>query len=143
MKPWIHAENSAKKWGGSPEDYLHIHDWFDQTKAHFPDMRHRAILHSSFGIFLCESQFGTFITNESGKAVQVRDIAEHHVIEDLGFIPTIQDYLKDMPFYAWLGGRPKVKRKIKIEDLDDVVFDGGRPAPLPPSQPFDTTKIVD
>ena len=48
MKPWIHAENSVKKFGGIPEDYLKIHDWFDQTKAHFPDMRHRAILHSSF-----------------------------------------------------------------------------------------------
>jgi len=39
MKPWVHAENSARKFGGTPKDYLRIHDWFDQTKAHFPDMR--------------------------------------------------------------------------------------------------------
>ncbi len=122
MKPWIHAENSAKKFGGVPEDYLKIHDWFDQTKAHFPDMRHRAILHSSFGIFLCEQVFGTRLTRDSDlKHVQVRDIAEHHVIEDMGFIPTIQDYLKDLPFYDWLGGKPKKKQRLKLDDLDQFV----------------------
>lgn len=57
MKPYLHGAVSVKKWGGKEEDYQKIHDWFDQTKAHFPDMRHRAILHSSFGIFLCEQVF--------------------------------------------------------------------------------------
>jgi len=124
MKPWIHAESSARKFGGVPEDYIKIHDWFDQTKAHVPDMRHRSILHSSFGIYLCEQFFGTFLINESGKTVQVRDIGEAHVLEDLGFIPTVQDYLQDMPFYAWLGGKPKRLRTMKSED---VIFDPGVP----------------
>lgn len=116
MKPYIHAQNSAKKFGGSPDDYLKIHDWFDQTKAHFPDMRHRAILHSSFGIYLCEQFFGTFIKNCHKKKVQVRDIAEFHVIEDLGYIPTLQDYLTGMPFYEWLGGKPrKPQRKMTLD----------------------------
>lgn len=118
MKPWIHAENSARRFGGKPEDYLAIHDWFDQTKSHMPDMRHRAILHSSFGIFLCEQVFGTYIA-VAGKVVQVRDIAEWHVVEDLGTIPTIQDYLKDMPFYDWLGGKPRQARKFTLNDLVD------------------------
>ena len=39
--PQIHAERSAKRWGGTPEDYLEIHRWFDATKAHVPDTRHR------------------------------------------------------------------------------------------------------
>ena len=104
MKPHIHARNSARKFGGSPDDYQAIHDWFDQTKAHFPDMRHRAILHSSFGIFLAEQQFGVLITNSDGKQVSVRDIGENHVIEDLGFIPTVQDYLKSMTLEPWMGG---------------------------------------
>lgn len=122
MKPWIHAENSVKKFGGEVEDYLDIHNWLDQTKAHFPDMRHRAILHSSFGIFLCEQVHGvSFKRKSDGKRVQVRDIAEHHVIEDMGFIPTIQDYLKDMPFYDWLGGKPKKKQRLKLDDLDQFV----------------------
>jgi hypothetical protein len=122
MKPWIHAENSVKKFGGEVDDYLDIHNWLDQTKAHFPDMRHRAILHSSFGIFLCEQVHGvSFKRKSDGKRVQVRDIAEHHVIEDMGFIPTIQDYLKDMPFYDWLGGKPKKKQRLKLDDLDQFV----------------------
>lgn len=148
MKPWIHAENSAKKFGGVPEDYLKIHDWFDQTKAHFPDMRHRAILHSSFGIFLCEERFGTFIVNEQGKRVQVRDIAEHHVIEDMGFIPTVQDYLKDMPFYDWLGGKPKKKLKLKLDELDKPIHNKPLPIPVqpttPPTMPWDgPPRVID
>jgi hypothetical protein len=118
MKPWLHAEQSAKRFGGAAGDYIEIHDWFDQTKAHFPDMRHRAILHSSFGIYLCEQVFGTWISRESdGKVVQVRDIGEWHVIEDMGRIPTIQDYLSEMPMYDWLGGKPKKKIKMKLEDF--------------------------
>lgn len=114
MKPYIHALSSVKKYGGKPEDYLEIHEWFDQTKAHFPDQRHRAILHSSFGIFLCEQVFGTNIENSNGRLISVRDIGEQHVIEDMGTIPTVQDYLKDMPMYEWLGGKKRVKTVIKF-----------------------------
>ena len=117
MKPWIHAENSAKRFGGHPADYIEIHDFLDSSKAHFPDMRHRALLHSSFGIYIAEKVFTTWIQNSEGKKVQVRDIAEHHVIEDLGRIPTVQDYLEGMPFYEWLGGKPKKTRKLKLDDL--------------------------
>lgn len=139
MKPWLHAENSAKRFGGIPEDYLAIHDFIDSSKAHFPDMRHRAILHSSFGIYLTEKIFGTFITNESGKAVQVRDIAEWHVIEDMGRIPTVQDYLEGMPLYDWLGGKPKKeKRRLKLDDLGtDPIFDTA------PQPNLSGTRIVD
>lgn len=115
MKPFLHGKVSVRKWGGKEEDYQKIHDWFDQTKGHFPDMRHRAILHSSFGIFLCEQVFGINITNSDGKTVSVRDIAEQHVIDDMGRIPTIQDYLNDMPFYSWLGGTKKTKVKIDFD----------------------------
>lgn len=102
MKPWLHARKSASKFGGKPEDYIEIHNWFDQTKAHLPDSRHRMILHNSFGIFLCEQQFGDIdvenpgkrlpvITNSDGKKVSVRDIGEQHVMDDLGYIPTLSD----------------------------------------------------
>lgn len=139
MKPWIHAENSAKRFRGNPEEYLKIHDWFDQTKAHVPDMRHRAILHSSFGIYLCEQFFGTYL-HTSASVVQVRDIAEWHVIEDLGFIPTVQDYLKDMPFYEWLGGKPKkTTRKVKLDDLQWPVVDRNLPDPTPGEGPMRIT----
>lgn len=104
MKPFVHAKNSARRWGGAPEDYQAIHDWFDQTKAALPDMRHRAILHSAFGIFLCEQQFGTTITNSDGHKVSVRDIGEDHVVEDLGFIPTLERWLQHLPIEEWMLG---------------------------------------
>lgn len=49
--PIVHARNSARKFGGKMEDYLEIHEWFDETKAWIPDMRHRALRHHSEGIF--------------------------------------------------------------------------------------------
>jgi hypothetical protein len=50
--PLKHAESSARKFGGKASDYLAIHNWFDASKAHASDLRHRAALHHSFGIFL-------------------------------------------------------------------------------------------
>jgi hypothetical protein len=116
MKPFLHGKVSVRKFGGKEEDYQKIHDWFDQTKSHFPDMRHRAILHSSFGIFLAEQVFGINITNSEGKEISVRDVGEQHVIDDMGRIPTIQDYLEGMPMYDWLGGTKKEKFIINMVD---------------------------
>jgi hypothetical protein len=31
--PLKHAESSARKFGGKPEGYLPIHNWFDESKA--------------------------------------------------------------------------------------------------------------
>ena len=31
---YYHALSSVKKWGGVPEDYQAIHDWFDDSKKH-------------------------------------------------------------------------------------------------------------
>lgn len=57
-KPWIHAESSARKFGGRPEEYLPIHDFMDSSKAVFPDNRHRALTHNSWFIFVVEKVFG-------------------------------------------------------------------------------------
>jgi len=120
MKPYQHAKITVKYFGGKPEDYMPIHDFLDSSKAHFPDMRHRALLHSSFGIFICEQVFGTNVTNSEGRLVSVRDIAEKHVIEDMGTIPTVQDYLQHLPMLPWLGGpkRPP-KRTIDLTEMVD------------------------
>jgi hypothetical protein len=104
MKPHIHAKNSAKKYGGKPEDYQKIHDFIDQSKACLPDVRHRAILHSSLGCYLAEQVFGVTFKNSDDKTVSVRDVCEDHVIEDLGFIPTVERWLKNLPLEEWMGG---------------------------------------
>src|SRR5690348_2931347 len=103
-KPYIHSLSSVKKFQGTVQDYEKIHEWFDQTKAFLPDQRHRALLHSSFGIFLCTQVFGNTIKNSDGKIVSVRDIGEQHILEDFGgkFIPTPQDYLQEIEFQDWM-----------------------------------------
>ena len=103
--PIKHAQNSARKFGGKPEDYLSIHHWFDESKAFFPDFRHRALRHHAEGIFLCERVFGIAITNSAGDTVPVRYIGEQHVKEDLGRIPTVQDWLVQIEPQRWMYGQ--------------------------------------
>jgi hypothetical protein len=109
MKPFIHAKVSAKRWGGIPSDYLEIHNFIDQTKMAMPDIRHRAILHSAFGCYLVEQVFGTTLTNSDGREISTRDVAEEHIIEDLGFIPTVERWLSNMPIEGWMSGTMKHK----------------------------------
>jgi hypothetical protein len=92
--PYHHSVSSVKKWGGVPEDYQPIHDWFDATKEHYANWRHRALRHHSLGIFDAEQVFGTTITISTGKKVPVRLIGEQHITEDLGLIPTVADWLR-------------------------------------------------
>lgn len=117
MNSMYHAKSSAHKWGGKPEDYQEIHTFIDSAKIAMPDIRHRAILHNSFGIFLTEKIFGVSIKNSNGKDIPVREIAEKHVIEDLGFIPTVKDWLGCISLKAvpWAGGRPEQLKKNGIK----------------------------
>lgn len=108
MKPYIHAKNSVKKYGGKAEDYLAIHEFFDSSKIAYAKIQHRAIIHNTFGIFIVEKIFGSIIKNSDGKVISVRDIAEDHVIDDLGFIPTVADWVDNIPMADWMiGGRRK------------------------------------
>ena len=100
--PYHHALSSVKKWGGEPEDYQAIHDWFDASKSHLADFRHRALRHHSEGIFMAEQIFSTTITNSNGRKVPVRLIGEQHVIEDCGKIPTVADWLLCIKPEQWM-----------------------------------------
>lgn len=92
---FIHSLSSARRHGGKPEDYQPIHDWFDASKSAYAGWEHRALRHHATGIFWCEERFGPAITNSEGKQIPTRVIAEQHVIEDMGFIPTVQDWLQN------------------------------------------------
>lgn len=100
--PYHHAVRSARIHGGEPEDYLAIHDWFDESKAHIADVRHRALRHHSEGIFLAEAIFGKTMTNSKGKVVPVRTIGEQHVKDDLGWIPSVKDWLQNLELQPWM-----------------------------------------
>lgn len=117
---FYHARSSARKWGGEPEDYIAIHEWLDASKAHFGDARHRALRHHTEGCWEAERVFGLTITvkkERTGVEVQVpvREIAERHVVEDLGYIPSLADWLKNMELKTWMGG--KVKTVVSRADV--------------------------
>jgi len=139
MKPFRHARNSAKKWGGEPEDYLDIHNFMDVSKSAHADVRHRAVFHNALGPYVVERVFGMPLAkldtlaekfgwgddekmavldllreaktdractmiNSDGARVSVRDVAEQHVIEDLGRIPSLSDWFNHMSMQTWFGG---------------------------------------
>lgn len=118
MKPYLHARISVKKHGGKPEDYLAFHEFFDSSKVAVADVRHRAMLHSAWGIYLAERVFGSALINSDGKEVSIRDLGEEHVLEDLGFIPTMQDWLSKMPIEGWMSGTRKRRRVINFTGAD-------------------------
>lgn len=101
--PLHHALSSVRLFGGKQEDYVAIHDWFDATKEHAADARHRIFRHHAEGIFEAERLFGKYITNSSGTKVPVRYIGEQHVKEDCGgFIPSISDWIKEIRMQPWM-----------------------------------------
>jgi hypothetical protein len=56
-------------------------------------------------IFLAEKLAGIAITNSDGKQVPVRYIGEQHVKDDLGRIPTVQDWIRELRPQRWMYGR--------------------------------------
>lgn len=129
-KPWVHAKNSARKYGGKPEDYLPIHNLMDSSKGSIGDNRHRALTHNSWFVSAggpLELIFGIVIKNSDNKEVSVRDIGEQHILEDFGmrFIPTPQDYLQEMEIKSWMNNSkdsvPSSFKKIEKTKVKKVI----------------------
>lgn len=57
------------------------------------------------GIFLAETIFDVTVRNSDGVEVAVRYLGEQHVKEDLGRIPTVQDWLTRIRPENWMYGR--------------------------------------
>ena len=115
-----HAVSSSRKWGGTPEDYIAIHEFIDGTKQSFGDVRHRALLHNTWGCWVAQEVFGRTVTIKRKHGlgtleVPVREIVERHIIEDLGCIPSVGDWLNNMEIKQWMGG--PVKKKLSREGL--------------------------
>jgi hypothetical protein len=120
MVPMIHAELSAKRYGGVPEDYLDIHEFLDSSKAAFPTNVHRLLTHNSW--FVCAvlpKVFGHLRTNSDGKRYPIKDVGEWHVLEDYRyqFIPSPQDWLENVVPVDWMnngaGVPPRCERVFK------------------------------
>jgi len=119
-KAHVHAESSARKFGGKPDDYLDIHLFLDSSKQVIGDWRHRALTHNSWFIaVVLPKVFGNSRTNSDGRVYSIVDIGEQHVLEDYGmrFIPSPQDFLGEMECADWMangrGSPPSFARIIK------------------------------
>jgi hypothetical protein len=118
MIPYIHAELSAKRYGGVPEDYLDIHELMDSSKAAFPNNLHRVLTHNSwFVVTILPKVFGHRRTNSEGKVYNVKDVGEYHILEDykMRFIPSVQDYLENMVMQDWMNNGSGVPRRCSLQ----------------------------
>lgn len=116
MIPEIHAELSAKRYGGVADDYLDIHRLLDSTKSAFPNNAHRAITHNSwFLVTVLPLIFGGQRVNSDGKKYNVKDVGEYHVLEDfkMKFIPSAQDWLENLIVQPWMSGGSGVPKRMK------------------------------
>jgi len=100
--PYHHAVSSARKWGGVPADYQKIHDWFDQSKMIWADVRHRALRHHVRGLYDAVDRFGHTIINRDGLDVPVYEIGAQHVMEDCGEVPGVDEWLGSLQVQPWM-----------------------------------------
>jgi hypothetical protein len=118
---WIHSKSSSRKLGGTPEDYLPLHEKMDCSKAYIADNRHRTLTHHMFWVVeVMIPIFGYMYKRPSdGVEVCTKDICEQHILEDFGmrYIPTAQDYLENIDFQDWMQNGikdfPSSFRKLK------------------------------
>lgn len=108
MNSWYHAQSAAKKWGGHPEDYIAIEEFIDSSKKIIGDVRHRSLYHHTEGAWLCQQIFGRVleVPRQTGGPIQVpvRLVAERHILEDLGWLPSPKDYIDGMAIRPWMSG---------------------------------------
>lgn len=98
MTPFLHAAHTAHRWGGTPADFMAVHVWIDQSKGAWADPRHRAFLHHREGADLCARVVATTPSGTRG----VRDVAEDHIREDLGFLPAVSEWFSNLRPARWM-----------------------------------------
>jgi hypothetical protein len=118
MDPQIHAENSAKRYGGIAADYIDLHELMDSSKAAISTNLHRFLTHNSwFTTTIIPKVFGRRRQNSEGKWYNTKDVAEYHCLEDfrMKFIPTPQDYAEHMEFAPWINNGIDIPNRLKRE----------------------------
>jgi len=58
--------------------------------------------------------FGDFITSSLNRRVFVKEIGEQHVVEYLGFIPSLSECLAGLKSEAWMGGRSRTSNRGSV-----------------------------
>ena len=108
--PLHHSKSSVKRWGGSVNDYIGIHELLDSPKSTMNNNTGRMMTHNTwFAYTIIPKIFGYNIINSDGKSVDTVDIAMLHIAEDYRMtgIPTPQDFLKHMEVQPWMNNGVK------------------------------------
>jgi hypothetical protein len=106
-----HSKSSVKRWGGSVNDYIGIHELLDSPKSTMNNNTGRMMTHNTwFAYTIIPKIFGYNIINSDGKSVDTVDIAMLHISEDYNhkFLPTPQDFLKHMTVQPWMNNGVKM-----------------------------------
>lgn len=66
------------------------------------------------GIAECVQKFGDTLTNSDGRRVPTRWVAEQHVLEDHGYLPSLGDWLREIRPRRWMGATArKLSRELE------------------------------
>jgi hypothetical protein len=103
-----HSVSSANAHGGAPEDYHDLHRWMDRGRIGTDRLLHRMLAHHTQGIADAIDLFGDTITNSRGVKVPTALLAHQHIIEDLGFVPTLDDYMDLLRCPRWASRRARL-----------------------------------
>jgi hypothetical protein len=118
------AAGLSVRWGGAPDDYRSLIDFFDRPAEFAPDNTVAAelITHNSFGIFLVEELLGTVIkltgrsaSRPSTQSISTRSAAEDLVYARIGSIPPAGNLAAHTRLRLWMRGaevRPALKASV-------------------------------
>jgi len=122
MKPLQHARITAHRYGGGWQDWIAIHDRIDRSKMIFPSMQHRMLLHSDFGEWLAVRIHGEAIRSKSGPAISTRNLFRDHLVEDLGRVVTLAEWLRESDADYWMRRRrpPRQLEQIRVEPAEGL-----------------------
>lgn len=95
------AALSARRHGGDASSYLPLHRWFLETSEWVEGPGHLLFRHHAFGIFEAESRFGPVLGPDRG-TIPTRVVAERHVQDVVGRIPTAADWLRRIKGDRWM-----------------------------------------
>lgn len=112
-----HCVSSANAFGGQPEDYAELHRWMDRSRGSTSKILHRMLSHHTQGIADAIERFGDTITNSNGRKVPVSLLAEQHIREDLGFVPTLDHYIELLRCPRWASKPAKLLHSKLTEEL--------------------------
>lgn len=117
-----HSLSSVNAFGGHPEDYHRLHQWMDRSRGGSDRLLHRMLAHHSQGIQDAVALFGDTITNAQGRQVPTALLARQHVVEDLGFVPTLEHYLELLHCPRW-ASRPAKLLHSKLLQHPELAAD--------------------